>query len=83
MGIHLDSSPKLIWNESFCISPNPTNLTRAIGSAAFELSDTVILAISFIFTIVNASCQRHPIDIETLIPVCIYGNILMDSFLIW
>ena len=34
-----------------------------------------------IFTIVNASCQRHSIDIETLIPIAIFRYILTTDCL--
>ena len=66
--------------DAVSVIQNVFNLTRTVGSAAFELSDTVIFAITIIFTVVNAPCQRHPIDIETLIPVFIFCNILLDSY---
>ena len=53
-----------------------TNLTGTIRSTTFELSDAIIFTISVIVAIVNASCQRRPIDIQTLIPVCIFSDIL-------
>ena len=55
---------------------NFTNLTGAIRSATLELSNTCIFTVTVIFTIVNASRQRHSIDVETLIPVGIFCNIL-------
>ena len=58
------------------MSPNPKNLTGASCSVAFELRDTFIFAITVIFTVVNASCQRHAIDIQTSIPVDVFGDIL-------
>ena len=58
-----------------------TNLTWTICSATLKLSNTCIFAMTVIFTIVNASCQRHSIDIETFIPVRIFSNILIDSVL--
>ena len=39
-----------------CKSYDSTNLAGTVGSAAFELIDTFIFAITIIFTIVNASC---------------------------
>ena len=62
-----------------CMSYDSTNLAGTVGSAAFELSDTFIFAIHIIFTIVNASCQRHSIDIKAFVPVGILGNILKDD----
>ena len=52
------------------------NLAGTIRSTAFELSDTIIFTIFVIIAIVNASCQRRPIDIQTLTPVDIFGDIL-------
>ena len=55
---------------------NSTNLAGTIGSAAFELGYTIIFTFAAIFTIVNASCQGHPVDIETRIPFGIFCYIL-------
>ena len=55
---------------------NATNLAGTIGSEAFELSDTIIFAISIIFAVVNASCQGHSIGIQTFIPIGIFVDIL-------
>jgi len=59
-----------------------TNLAGTIGSVALELRDTFIFAITVIFTVVNASCQRHSIDIQTFIPVDVFGDILKYNCLI-
>ena len=62
--------------DSYGMSYYFTNFAGTIGSMAFELGDTFIFAITVIFTIVNASCQRHSIDIQTFIPVDVFGDIL-------
>ena len=63
-----------------CINYNSNNLAGAICCAAFELRDTFIFAITIIFTIVNASRQRHSIDIEAFVPVGILGDILKENY---
>ena len=62
------------------ISYDSTNLAGTVGGAAFELIDTFVFAITIIFTIINASCQRHSIDIEALVPVDILGKILKENY---
>ena len=57
-------------------SYNLTNLAGTIGSEAFELSNTIILAISIICTVVNTPCQGHSIDIQAFIPIGIFVDIL-------
>ena len=61
---------------------NSTNLAGTIGSAAFELGYTIIFTFTAIFTIVNASCQRHSIHIKTFIPIYILRDILNERRLI-
>ena len=53
-----------------------TNLAGTIRSTTLELRDTFIFAIAVAVAIVNASCQRRPINIQTLIPVGIFSDIL-------
>ena len=67
---------KVILYDSYSKSCNYTNLAGTIGSAAFEMSDAVTFAVSIIFTVVNASSQRHSIDIQTFIPIGIFVDIL-------
>ena len=67
------------WNLNQNIQ-NLTNLAWTIRSAALKLSNTCIFAIIVIFTIINTSCQRHSIDIETFIPVGIFCNILKYDY---
>ena len=58
------------------LSVYSTNLAGTIRSTTLELRDTFIFAITVVVAIVNASCQRRPIDIHTLIPVGIFSDIL-------
>ena len=62
------------------LTNNFAHLAGAVGSEVFELRDTFTFTITVIFAIVYASCQRHSIDIETLIPVEILADVLQEIF---